>query len=487
MNQMKKYCVILCCLSAIIVGFYSCNDDNGTGGGTPFIPGQSIVCKHFDPLEGGRATQMMLTADNLGNDPKMLEVYFDDRQAPVVGCNKGKALILVPRLPSTGEYIVRVKIGGQEASFNQKFSYTVRAVVTTVCGNPNSGDNNFRDGPFGLCVLRNPMYLACDITGNLFLSHQNQVGGGDANQNLIALINEQEEYVRKLIDCPNRPNAPSTDYTGKMIVVPADGGNWRDVYWEFDPEVGGAARERTIFHPTASEIANGDKVDWGTLDAFKHSFAICQIDQKVYYRGNRNGQIIRFHPRTREGEWATTLEKQIVADSEGELTEKNVSMYMLQNINGDSYLMFDPNPENAHMLYACICGGTGNNHIIAYLNVLTGETGIYAGGMGEDNMGWRDGPASSAKFYNPRQMVLDKDGNFLIADSKNHCIRKIDPRTGMVSTLVGIAGKAGYQDGNPDDALFNEPWGLCIKKEGEDETIYIADTRNHCVRKLIME
>jgi hypothetical protein len=83
-------------------------------------------------------------------------------------------------------------------------------------------------------------------------------------------------------------------------------------------------------------------------------------------------------------------------------------------------------------------------------------------------------------------MVLDNDGNFIIADNGNHCIRRIDVRTEMVTTLVGIAGKPGYQDGNPDDAMFRNPWGLCIDRRG-DGTIYIADRSNRCIRKLTIE
>jgi len=471
----------------MFISFHACEKENNDRKGTskPYDPDQPFNLDIFDPLEGGRATQLMLTADNLGNDPKILEVYFDDRRAPVIGCNHGRALIVVPRLPSTGEYTVTVKIGNKTEEFREKFNYTVRALVSTVCGNPNSGNNAYREGDFGLCVLRSPAYLTCDIDGNLFLAHH--------TQNVVARINEEEGYVMTLANVSNLPNAPTTDITGRLILVPADGGTseegkWKDRFWEFDPDAGWGVKERVILqpsNPTQEEREQGLKQSF-LLNNFKHSFAICALDDKIYYRSNIDGAIIRFHPRSRDGERATTLEPvvSIGIDEDGAeiIISRHEPLFMLPGIQADGYLVFDP--FHPHMLYAAL-GGTRHS-IIAYLNILTGENGIYAGGLGEDNRGWRDGPAASAKFDAPRQMVIDNDGNFIVADAGNHCIRKIDVKTKMVTTVVGIAGKSGYQDGNPDDALFNNPWGVCIDRRG-DGTIYVADRDNRCIRKLTIE
>ena len=73
--------------------------------------------------------------------------------------------------------------------------------------------------------------------------------------------------------------------------------------------------------------------------------------------------------------------------------------------------------------------------------------------------------------------------NHVYCRFSNHCIRSID-REGAVSTVIGVPGRAGYVDGTPDDALFNEPWGVAVDEEG---TIYIADTNNKCIRKLAIQ
>ena len=487
----RKYFIQLCCLIAITVSLDTCREKEESDW-PAHIPGQPIKLSNFDPLEGGRATQLMIRAENLGNDPKILEVYFGDRKAPVIGCNMGKALVVVPRLPSTGEYDVIVKIGDNQVTYSEKFSYTVRAVVSTVCGNPNSGNISFREGPFETAVLRQPSYLTCDIYGNIFGAHRSDQGAASSQFAGVFMVNEEEQYVRSLTTVKGQPTMPTTDVTGRIIIVPENGGgdsNTRgDYYWEFDPEADWAAKERSVFHPTPEEIMSGVKTDF-VLNTLKQSMAICPLDGKIYYRSNKDGVLIRFDSRTREGEWARTLEEVemgLIEDEEGNIQTVygHQPMYFFKGYDGDSFLVFDP--DNPHMVYASYRASNNSDHIIIWLNILTGEEGIFAGQRGVDFRGWRDGPVEAAKFNMPRQMVLDMDGNLLIAEEGNHCIRKIDMKTRMVSTLVGIAGKRGYQDGNPDDALFDVPWGVCIDRRGEG-TVYISDFGNRCIRKLTIE
>jgi DNA-binding beta-propeller fold protein YncE len=54
----------------------------------------------------------------------------------------------------------------------------------------------------------------------------------------------------------------------------------------------------------------------------------------------------------------------------------------------------------------------------------------------------------------------------------------------MVETVVGIPGVAGWKDGGKEDALFNQPYGVGVDKDG---TVYIADYNNCRIRKLAIE
>src|SRR5579872_34187 len=63
--------------------------------------------------------------------------------------------------------------------------------------------------------------------------------------------------------------------------------------------------------------------------------------------------------------------------------------------------------------------------------------------------GYRDGPAWQAQFSGPAGITAAADGNFLVADSRNHRIRLLN-RFGHVTTLAGggdPGGPGGRSDG----------------------------------------
>lgn len=70
-----------------------------------------------------------------------------------------------------------------------------------------------------------------------------------------------------------------------------------------------------------------------------------------------------------------------------------------------------------------------------------------------------------------------------VADSYNHKIKSVDPSTKMSKTLVGNS-KAGLINGiiGNDQIQMNEPGGLCFNPQ--ENCIYVADTNNHCIRRI---
>ncbi len=95
--------------------------------------------------------------------------------------------------------------------------------------------------------------------------------------------------------------------------------------------------------------------------------------------------------------------------------------------------------------------------------------------------GSADGSGSNARFHGPQGLALDAAGNLLVADTNNHTIRKFAPSTGAVTTLGGLAGKAGATDGAGTSARFNSPTGVALDDSG---SIYVADAENHTIRKI---
>jgi serine/threonine protein kinase/sugar lactone lactonase YvrE len=107
-----------------------------------------------------------------------------------------------------------------------------------------------------------------------------------------------------------------------------------------------------------------------------------------------------------------------------------------------------------------------------------GHVSVFAGVAG--SIGSADGPAASARFWEPRGVAVDAGGNVYVSDSGNHTIRKISA-AGDVTTLAGLAGNPGNVDGVGSDARFASPQGLTVAPDG---TVYVADPENRRIRKI---
>ncbi len=66
-----------------------------------------------------------------------------------------------------------------------------------------------------------------------------------------------------------------------------------------------------------------------------------------------------------------------------------------------------------------------------------------------------------------------------VADTYNHKIKQVNPRTGTCTTLVGN-GTAGLEDGQGTESRFAEPSGLSVS----GDYLYVADTNNHTIRQV---
>ncbi len=91
-----------------------------------------------------------------------------------------------------------------------------------------------------------------------------------------------------------------------------------------------------------------------------------------------------------------------------------------------------------------------------------------------------DGSGSNARFNRSSAAALGPDGNLYLADTRNHTIRKVTPQ-GAVTTFAGSAGERGSSDGVGAAARFWFPSGIAV---GPDGSIYVADSANNTLRKI---
>lgn len=125
---------------------------------------------------------------------------------------------------------------------------------------------------------------------------------------------------------------------------------------------------------------------------------------------------------------------------------------------------------------------TGNHTIRRIITEGTtrGEVATVAG-IPERSGSENNTDATLATFKGPRGLV--GTGNVLyVADTENHVIRRVVVGGG-VSPVAGLAGISGTADGFGEEARFSSPQGIALIG---NNTLYVADTGNHTVRKIIL-
>jgi DNA-binding beta-propeller fold protein YncE len=103
-------------------------------------------------------------------------------------------------------------------------------------------------------------------------------------------------------------------------------------------------------------------------------------------------------------------------------------------------------------------------------------------GTGAQGYAGDGGPATQALLNNPFDLAFDPAGNLCFSDTYNHCIRRIDARSGVITTIAGTGEEGFSGDGGPaTSARMNQPYGMVIDRTGN---VYVADRLNGRVRRI---
>jgi len=511
-------------LMAVVISivFMTCKDDKkGTGFHDPNKP---VLAYSFQPDSGRIRDQFLINGKNFGNDKSIVKVFFNDiDEALVIGCSDEQILVLVPRTLE-GRVEVSIQVGNQSRkTLPMQFLYKASRQVSTVTG---SGENinDFDHGLLDRGKL-NPVYIGMDKDENIFVTVGDAPGpDGNTVYDRLVLINEEENLIRTLLTrdqgfthrCP--PNVhPVTNWVmlGHESV--------RDRFLLLDP--------KSNWAPTLCFIKNWDVsggVEDGLWDGMgrmtpegsplqskysepmstdcqHYSLLYCEYDGFYYTRygrANNNGQIVRIDPDTWNAE--------VIG-----MTPPGATYGMAFNTWRDPSDPDDLDKSKTWELWMAYAGDDGASALVmnslctldirdrqtwqeangSVSNPLGGSGDVYYGIMSsfrrvtsEQGRGHRDGLIAQSQFAGPRQISFDNSGICYVGDSYNHCIRKIDTRTGIVSNYVGIPGvNTPFSDGNEKDATFREVHGIVSIVTATDYLIYASDWGNRRIRKIAEE
>ncbi len=122
-----------------------------------------------------------------------------------------------------------------------------------------------------------------------------------------------------------------------------------------------------------------------------------------------------------------------------------------------------------------------DNHVIRRLDLKTKKMTTFAGNGQQGNSG-DGGPATSAALGQPYELRFDPAGNLYFVDMPNHVIRRVDAKSQIITTVAGT-GKPGFagDNGPATQAEFRQPHSIAFDTDG---ALLICDIGNHRVRRL---
>jgi streptogramin lyase len=130
-------------------------------------------------------------------------------------------------------------------------------------------------------------------------------------------------------------------------------------------------------------------------------------------------------------------------------------------------------------IYFCEFGGNVVRKVAADGTIST-VAGTGAAGFSGDG-----GAATKATLNEPHEIRFDKSGDLFIADMVNHAVRKVDMKTGMISTVAGTGQPGNNGDGGPAaKAQLKQPISIQFDPHGD---LFICDIGSSVIRKMDMK
>lgn len=104
-------------------------------------------------------------------------------------------------------------------------------------------------------------------------------------------------------------------------------------------------------------------------------------------------------------------------------------------------------------------------------------------GSGQKGDGGDGGPAAKAELKGPHSLAVFPNGDILVTDTWNNRVRKIDSHSGQITSIAGTGEKGFSGDGGPaTKAKFGGIY--CLALDTANQTLDLADLDNRRVRRV---
>lgn len=121
------------------------------------------------------------------------------------------------------------------------------------------------------------------------------------------------------------------------------------------------------------------------------------------------------------------------------------------------------------------------SHRVMRFDFATKSISVIAG-TGKAGYSGDGGPATSAQMNAPHEVRFDSKGNVFVAERDNHVVRYIDMKSKVISTAAGT-GMRGYSGdgGAANQAQLAQPHSIALDRA---DNVYICDIMNNRVRRI---
>ncbi|WP_028982467.1 T9SS type A sorting domain-containing protein [Sporocytophaga myxococcoides] len=334
--------------------------------------------------------------------------------------------------------LLQVKVKGQVITLDNQ--------VTTFSGTGLSG---YTDGPKSIAQFFDPMGLAFDQKGNLYVAD-----------------NINRSIIRKVT-----PDGVVSTYAGNGVQGFANGNlsvakfsQPTDLIFSTDgiAYVADNGNHQIRKISTSGNVTTfAGSLDYGNVDGVGGSAKFNQPYSAVF---DKNGNLF-------------------VTDEFNHQIRKITPQGLVTVFAGNGVAGFADGTGTAasfNMPMGIDIDAQGNLYVADYLNSRIRKVtpqGVVTTVAGTGEEGFANGSAATAKFDRPSGLTLDASGNIYVADCYNYRVRKISP-DGIVSTFAGN-GTSAYTDGLSGKSSFRS---VSDVEFGPDGALYVSD--NSCIRKI---